>query len=136
MTWNRKAAASFTFRHQQHAGNVTIVSRASALGPTAPAFLSKGKRGTTFVMTTSVFMTSNVFEQWLHHFAKYKIAGNLLTFGGASSHLGASIVTAAESRIIITFYCLPIDTIQGHQPSDKLVFKAFGSHYGDELSFL
>jgi hypothetical protein len=51
--------------------------------------LFKGKRlkpewgddmppGTTFVLTTKASMRSDVFEQWLHPFAKYKVAGNPL----------------------------------------------------------
>jgi hypothetical protein len=42
-------------------------------------------------------MTRYFFEQWLHHSAKYKVAGNpLLISDGASFHLDANTVRAAE----------------------------------------
>ncbi|KAJ8878432.1 hypothetical protein PR048_019010 [Dryococelus australis] len=75
--------------------------------------------GTQVFMTAKGSMTSQTFVKWFDHFAKYKTPGPvLLIFDGASSHLDANIVHAAEAQEII-LYCLPSNTDHELQPLDK-----------------
>lgn len=130
---------------QEHAENVSIVACGNAIGQMiSPMILFKGKRkkeewldnmpsGTVVEMTNKGSMTTSVFINWIHHFAKFKPPGKvLLIFDGASSHLDAGIVDAAESHDI-SLFCLPSNTTHELQPMDKAVFKAFESYWDDEV---
>ena len=110
-----------------------------------PMILFKGQRlkpeweenlpqGTKVVMAPKGSMTCEVFTQWIHHFAKYRVTGDraLLIFDGASSHLDVNIVSAAEEHNI-TLFCLPSNTTHELQPLDKSVFKSFESFWDDEV---
>nr|XP_023026974.1 uncharacterized protein LOC111514962 [Leptinotarsa decemlineata] len=101
---------------QEHAENVSIVSCGNAIGQVIPAMiLFKGKRKKNEWHDN--LPAGTVIEI---HFAKYKPEGRvLLIFDGASSHLDAGIVVAAESHEI--------------SPLDKAVFKAFESYWDDEV---
>lgn len=128
---------------QEHAENVTVVACGNALGQAIPPMiLFKGKRkkdewldamppGTALEMTQKGSMTAVVFVTWMEHFVKYKPPGKcLLIFDGASSHLDANIVVAAEAHEV-TLFCLPSNTTHELQPLDKSVFRSF-EHYWDE----
>lgn len=141
----RKGAKRVHLISQEHAENVSIVACGNAIGQMIPPMvLFKGKRkkeewldnlpaGTVIEMTEKGSMTTPVFIKWVHHFAKYKPAGKvLLIFDGASSHLDAGIVDAAESHDI-TLFCLPSNCTHELQPMDKAVFKAFESYWDDEV---
>lgn len=106
--------------------------------------LFKGKRlnpewkdnlppGSEVEMTEKGSMTTATFIKWVHHFAKFKPKGNvLLIFDGASSHLDAGIVEAADS-CGITLFCLPNNTTQELQPFDKSVFGPYEAFWDDEV---
>lgn len=141
----RKGVKRVHIISQEHAENVSIVGCGNAVGQMIPPMiLFKGKRkkeewldnlpaGTVIEMTDKGSMTTQVFVKWIHHFAKYKPPGKvLLIFDGASSHLDAGIVDAAESHDI-SLFCLPSNTTHELQPMDKAVFKAFESYWDDAV---
>lgn len=65
--------------------------------------------------------------------AQYKSPGKcLLIFDGASSHLDARIVDAAEEHEIV-LYCLPSNTTHELQPLDKSVNKSYEHHWDEEV---
>lgn len=129
----------------EHAENVTIVACGNALGQAIPPMvLFKGKRkkdewqdtmppGTKIEMTDKGSMTTDTFIKWLNHFGKYKTDGEvLLIFDGATSHLDANIVDAAEKHQVILL-CLPSNTTHELQPLDKSVFRSFEHYWDTEL---
>lgn len=129
----------------EHAENATIVACGNAIGQAIPPMvLFKGKRrkdewndamptGSEIEMTPRGSMTSEVFVKWVNHFAKFKPPGDiLLIFDGASSHLDANIVAAAEQHQI-TLLCLPSNTTHELQPLDKSVFRSFEYHWDNEV---
>ena len=133
------------YRGKEHGENVTIVSCGNALGNTIPPMvLFKGKRmkqewadnlpaGSVVEMTPKGSMTSQTFVRWLHHFGRYKSAGEcLLIVDGAKCHLDYSIVEAGES-VGVTLLCLPSNTTHELQPMDKSVFGPFEKFWDDEL---
>lgn len=131
----------------EHAENVTAVACVSAMGAVIPPMiLFKGKRyrktfkkglppGSKVIMTPKGSMTSEVFVQWLEHFAKFKPAGEtLLVMDGAKPHLDISIVDKAEEHSI-TLFCLPSNTTHELQPLDKAVFRPFEHYWDAELLY-
>lgn len=129
----------------EHGENCTIVACVNALGHAVPpVILYKGNRlkpewtenlppGAQVLMTAKASMTAQTFIKWLDHFAKYKTPGPvLLIFDGASSHLDANIVHAAEAHEI-TLYCLPSNTTHELQPLDKSVFKSYEMNWDNEV---
>ncbi|KAJ8896305.1 hypothetical protein PR048_001649 [Dryococelus australis] len=91
-----------------------------------PEWEEKLPPGSNVVMTPKGSMTCETFSQWIDHFAKYKASGDrtLLIFDGASSHLDANIVSAAD-RHNLTLFCLHSNTTHELQPLDKSMFKFF-----------
>lgn len=141
----RKGAKRLHLIAPEHAENVTIVACANAAGNRIPPMvIFKGQRmkpewkknmppGTTTVMTGKGTMNTVTFITWLEHFARHKTVGKaLLIFDGASSHLDANIVEAADKHGII-LYCLPSNTTHELQPMDKAVFKSFESFWDDKV---
>lgn len=129
----------------EHAENVTVVSCGNASGGRIPpAILFKGQRlkpewrdslppGTLTLMTKKGSMTVETFNEWIKHFAKYKLPGKcLLIFDGASCHLDTSIVETADAHDI-TLFCLPSNTTHELQPMDKAVFKSFEYHWDEQV---
>jgi len=129
----------------EHGENVTVVACANAVGNVIPPIIIfKGKRrndalgddlpsGSVVEMAPKGSMTTEIFIRWLEHFAKYKPAGNvLLVFDGAASHLNPDIVDEADTHGIRLF-CLPSNTTHELQPMDKSCFRAFESHWDDEV---
>lgn len=67
----------------------------------------------------------------VRYFSQYKLAQQcLLVFDGANSHLGANIITAADTHNG-TLFCLPSNTTHKLQSVDKSVFRSF-KHFWDE----
>lgn len=141
----RKGSKRVHLIGQEHAENVSIVGCGNALGQMIPPMLLfKGKRkkiewmdnlppGSQIEMTEKGSMTTATFITWLDHFAKFMPPGNvLLIFDGASSHLDANIVDAADSHGV-TLFCLPSNTTHELQPMDKAVFKAFETYWDEEV---
>ncbi|KAF2902684.1 hypothetical protein ILUMI_03498 [Ignelater luminosus] len=115
----RKGSKRVHLIEQEHAENVFIVGCANDLGQMIPPiFLFKGKRkkiewidnlspGSQIEMTKKGSMTTATFITWLDHFARFMLPENVLfIFDGASSHLDANIVDAADSHGV-TLFCLP-----------------------------
>lgn len=141
----KKGQKRVHFIAPEHGENVSIISCGNALGQVIPPMiLFKGKRlnpewkenlppGTDVKMTQKGSMTTATFIEWIHHFAKFKPPGNvLLIFDGASSHLDAGIVEAAE-MYNITLFCLPSNTTHELQPMDKSVFGPYETFWDDEV---
>lgn len=133
------------YRGKEHGENVTIVACGNAVGNVIPPMvLFKGKRmkqeladnlpvGSIVEMTPKGSMTSQTFVRWLHHFNRYKSAGEcLVIMDGAKCHLDYSIVEAAED-MGVTLLCLPSNTTHELQPMDKSVFGPFETFWDDEL---
>ncbi|XP_039760048.1 uncharacterized protein LOC120633772 [Pararge aegeria] len=131
------------FVSQEHAENVTVAMCVSATGNTVPPMiLFKGKRlrpefcdnlppGSLVKMAPKGSMTTELFVNFIHHLGQNKTSGKcLLIFDGASSHLDARIVDAADVHNIV-LYCLPSNTTHELQPLDKSVNKSF-EHFWDE----
>ncbi|XP_072931645.1 uncharacterized protein [Epargyreus clarus] len=131
------------FVSQEHAENVTIAMCVSATGNTVPPMiLFKGKRlrpefsdnlppGSLVKMAPKGSMTTELFVDFIHHLGQNKTPGKcLLIFDGASSHLDARIVDAADAHNIV-LYCLPSNTSHELQPLDKAVNKSY-EHFWDE----
>jgi hypothetical protein len=129
----------------EHAENVTIVACANALGTSIPPMMIfKGQRlkpewkkdmppGTEVVMSGKGSTTTALFIYWLDHFARYKVAGQvLLILDGASCHLDANIANAAN-KYGITLYCLPSNTAHELQPMATAIFKPFETFWDDEI---
>ena len=75
-------------------------------------------------------MTTDLFIDWLEHFSKFKTAGTLLVFDGATSHISPRIVDVANSNDVILF-CLPSNTTHELQPMDKCIFRSH-EHFWDQ----
>lgn len=131
------------FVSQEHAENVTVAMCVSATANTVPPMiLFKGKRlrpefcdnlppGSLVKMAPKGSMTTELFVDFIHHLGQNKSPGKcLLIFDGASSHLDARIVDAADAHDIL-LYCLPSNTTHELQPLDKSVNKSF-EHFWDE----
>lgn len=129
----------------EHAENVTIVACCNAMGNSVPPMiLFRGKRlkpefcdnlphGTLVKMAPKGSMTTQLFNDFLRHFAQYKSNGStLLVFDGATSHLDFTIAETAES-LGITLFCLPSNTTHELQPLDKAVFRSFEANWDQEL---
>lgn len=138
-----KGAKRVHFVSQEHAENVTIAMCVSATGNTVPPMiLFKGKRlrpefcdnlppGSLVKMAPKGSMTTDLFVDFIHHLGQNKCPGKcLLIFDGASSHLDARIVDAADGYDIL-LYCLPSNTTHELQPLDKSVNKSY-EHFWDE----
>lgn len=130
---------------EEHAENVTIVACGNALGNVVPPMiLMKGIRvkeewkenlpdGSTLKMTAKGSMTTEIFVEYIKHFAKFRVPGKvLLIFDGASSHLDYTIVEEAEKHDIV-LYCLPSNTTHWLQPMDKSVFSPFEEYWDQEV---
>ncbi|XP_049840339.1 uncharacterized protein LOC126285059 [Schistocerca gregaria] len=141
----KKGVKCLHFVASEHWENVTIVSCGNAIGQVIPpTILFKGKRrkpewgdylplGAAVEMTDKGSMNTATFIKWIHHFAKYKPAKDvILTFDAASSHLDPKICDVAEEHYI-RLYCLPTNTTHELQPMDKSVFKLFESYWDDEV---
>ncbi|CAG5039045.1 unnamed protein product [Parnassius apollo] len=131
------------FVAQEHAENVTIAMCVNAAGNSVPPMvIFKGKRlrpefcdnmppGTLVKMGTKGSMTTELFVEFINHLGQFKSQGKcLLIFDGASSHLDARIVDAADAHDIV-LYCLPSNTTHELQPLDKSVNKSY-EHFWDE----
>lgn len=129
----------------EHAENVTVVACCNAIGNAIPPMIIfKGKRlkpefldnlphGSLVKMAPKGSMTTELFIDFLNHFAKYKSNGpTLLVFDGASSHLDFTIAAAADD-LNINLFCLPSNTTHELQPLDKAVFRSFEAHWDQEL---
>jgi len=126
----------------EHGENVTIVPCGSAAGNVVPLMvIFKGKTrksalandlppGSSVQMTEKRCMTTDVFIQWIQHFAKNKPNGDVLLISdGAASHLDLSILEEADKHQIHLF-CLASNTTHELQLMDKCLFRAF-EHYWD-----
>jgi hypothetical protein len=87
----------------ERAKNVAVVSCDSALGQNIPPTVVPvttvlvTKKANMLVKSVKVHVTSDVFVQCLHHFAKCKVDGKpYINFDGASSHLNAETVKSSE----------------------------------------
>lgn len=131
------------FIAQEHAENVTIAMCVNATGNSVPPMIIfKGKRlrpefcdnlpaGSVVRMAPKGCMTTELFVDFIDHLGQYKSPGKcLLIFDGASSHLDARIVDAADNHNIV-LYCLPSNTTHELQPLDKSVNRSY-EHYWDE----
>ncbi|CAG4937489.1 unnamed protein product [Parnassius apollo] len=129
----------------EHGESVTVVSCGNALGHAIPPMiLFKGKKmkgewldslptGAVAQMTPKGSMTTDAFVNWIHHFSKFKLPGNvLLIFDGAKCHLDYSIVETAE-KYEIKLFCLPSNTTHELQPMDKSVFRSFEYYWDEEI---
>lgn len=118
----KKGAKRVHIQVSEHGENVTIVGCANAVGnPIPPKVIFKGDRrnpenekklplGSIVKMARKGSMTSDLFIDFLRHFAKHKTAGNcLLIFNRAKCHLDFRIAEEAD-RLGITLYCLPSNT--------------------------
>ncbi|CAG4929841.1 unnamed protein product [Parnassius apollo] len=131
------------FVAQKHAENLTIAMCVNATGNSvSPMVIFNGKRlrpefcdnmppGTLVKMGTKGSMTTELFVEFINHLGQFKSQGKcLLIFDGASSHLDARIVDAADAHDIV-LYCLPSSTTHELQPLDKSVNKSY-EHFWDE----
>ncbi|CAG4971678.1 unnamed protein product [Parnassius apollo] len=131
------------FVAQEHAENVTIAMCVNTTGNSVPPMvIFKGKRlrpefcdnmppGTLVKMGTKGSMTTELFVELINHLGQFKSQGKcLLIFDGASSHLDARIVDAADAHDIV-LYCLPSNTTHELQSLDKSVNKSY-EHFWDE----
>lgn len=138
-----KGSKRVHFVAQEHAENVTIAMCVNATGNSVPPMvIFKGKRlrpefcdnlppGSVVRMAPKGCMTTELFIDFINHLGQYKSPGKcLLIFDGASSHLDARIVDAADDHDIV-LYCLPSNTTHELQPLDKSVNKSY-EHYWDE----
>ncbi|KAG5896078.1 hypothetical protein JTB14_006867 [Gonioctena quinquepunctata] len=129
----------------EHAENVTVVACCNAMGNSIPPMiLFRGKRlkpefcdnlphGSLVKMAPKGTMTTQLFNEFLRHFAQNKSNGpTLLVFDGASSQLDFTIVETAVS-LGITLFCLPANTTHELQPLDKAVFRSFEANWDQEL---
>lgn len=129
----------------EHAENVTVVACANAVGNVIPPMiLFKGQRmkptfedglppGSAVQMAPKGSMTTELFIQFLHHFAKFmQPPPVLLILDGAASHLDFTIADVANS-LGITLLCLPSNTTHELQPMDKSVFRSFEHFWDEEL---
>ncbi|KAJ8888384.1 hypothetical protein PR048_007874 [Dryococelus australis] len=122
----RRGAKRVHFVAPKHAENATVVTCANTIGTAIPpTILLKGQRLKPAMICLKGSMTTALFIRWLEHFARYKVDGKaLLILDGASSHLDANIVRAADQCGII-LYCLSSNTIHELQPAscrdDKLL---------------
>ncbi|CAH2090771.1 unnamed protein product [Euphydryas editha] len=102
------------FVNQEHGENVTVAMCVSATGNTVlPMILFKGKRlkpefcdnlppGSVAEMAPKASMTTKLFVEFIHNLGQNKPPGKcLLIFDGASSHLDARIVDAADAHDIV-----------------------------------
>jgi hypothetical protein len=141
----RRGAKRVHLVSPEHAENVTIVACVNAFGtPIPPLVIFTGQRlkpewkkymppGTEVVMSGKGSMTTAFLIYWLDHFARYKMAGEvLLIFDGVSSHLDENIANAAHNYEI-TLYCLPSNTAHELQSMDRAVFKTFETFWDDEI---
>jgi len=130
----------------EHGENVTIVPCGSAAGNVVPLMvIFKGKTrksalandlppGSSVQMTEKRCMTTDVFIQWIQHFAKNKPNGDVLLISdGAASHLDLSILEEADKHQIHLF-CLASNTTHELQLMDKCLFRAFEHYWDAEVS--
>ncbi|XP_049799819.1 uncharacterized protein LOC126235128 [Schistocerca nitens] len=141
----KKGVKRLHFVAPEHGENVSIVSCGKAIGQVIPPMiLFKGNRhkpewgdylppGTAVEMTDKGSMNTATLIKWIHRFAKYKPAKDvILIFDGASSHLDPEICDIAEEHDI-RLYCFPSNTTHELQPMDKSEFKPFESYWDDEV---
>ncbi|XP_049807105.1 uncharacterized protein LOC126249496 [Schistocerca nitens] len=141
----KKGEKLLHFVAPEHRENVTIVSCGNAIRQVIPpTILFKGKRrkpewedylppGKAVEMTDKDSMKTATFIKWIHRFARYKPAKDvILIFDGASSHLDPESCDVAEYHNI-RLYCFPSNTAHELQPMDKPVFKSFVSYWDDEV---